>query len=220
MHDPSLFSLQSLIRQVSSCVMEGRWTWHRDGLDIDVSVESVLIEENSTACIMGHVEATRKNVVINIFGRLLQGNDMPPACDLLFEGIFFSASGSRVPVLDAQSLLRNWSGSKMFVDTVCGRRCRRFPFWCFEKTCCSLMDINHTNLLEDNLLQFEGEPSNAYSSCLPNCRWQVCHLCFVGIVDDKRVVHHENQVVVLSDFVLLCWKQLSSSCHIVTFLQA
>ena len=76
-----------------------------DGLDIDVGVEGVLIEENRAACIMGHVEPTCKNVMIAILGCLLQGNDMPPACNLLFEGIFFSASGPRVPVVDADPLL-------------------------------------------------------------------------------------------------------------------
>ena len=73
-----------------------------DGLDIDVGVEGVLNEENR---IMGRVEATCKNVMIDILGRLLQGNDMPPSCNLFFEGVFFSASASRVPVVDAESLL-------------------------------------------------------------------------------------------------------------------
>ena len=78
-----------------------------DGLDIDVGLEGVLIEANRAACIMGHVEQTCKNVMINIFGRLLQGNDMPPSSSLLFEGIFFSTSGPRVPVVDAESLRHN-----------------------------------------------------------------------------------------------------------------
>ena len=64
-----------------------------DGLDIDVWIEGVLIEENRAACEMGHVEATFKNVMIAIFGRLLQGSDVPLHRNLFFEGIFFSASG-------------------------------------------------------------------------------------------------------------------------------
>ena len=48
-----------------------------DRLDIDVGVESDLIEENRAACIMGHVEPTCQNVMIDIVRRLLQGNDMP-----------------------------------------------------------------------------------------------------------------------------------------------
>ena len=69
-----------------------------DGLDIDVGLEGVLIEENRAACIMCHVEPTCKNVMIDIVRRLLQCNDVPSACNLLFEGIFFSASGPRVPI--------------------------------------------------------------------------------------------------------------------------
>ena len=88
-------------RQVSSCLMKV------DGHDIDVWVEGVFIEENCAACIMGHVEPTWKNVMIDIIGRLLQGNDMPHSCNLFFEGIFFSTSGPRVPVVDAESLLHN-----------------------------------------------------------------------------------------------------------------
>ena len=68
-----------------------------DRLYINVGVKGVLVEENRVACAMGHVEAIRENLVINIFGRLLQGNDMPSSCNLLFEGIFFSVAGSRVP---------------------------------------------------------------------------------------------------------------------------
>ena len=76
-----------------------------DGFDIDVGVEVVLVEENRAACTMGHVEPTCKNVMIDTFGRFLQSNDMPHPCNLFFEGIFFSASGPRVPVVDAESLL-------------------------------------------------------------------------------------------------------------------
>ena len=73
-----------------------------DRFDTDVRFESVLVEENCTTSVMGHVEPTCKNVMIDIFGRLLQVSDMPPAYNLLFEGIFFSAS-----VVDAESLLHN-----------------------------------------------------------------------------------------------------------------
>ena len=74
-----------------------------DGFDIDVGVEGVLVEENCTTCVMGHVEAVREKLVVNVVGRLLQGNDMPLSCNLFLEGIFFSPSGSRVPVVDAES---------------------------------------------------------------------------------------------------------------------
>ena len=99
-----------------------------DGLDIDVGVEGVLVEENCTTCVMGHVEAIREKLVVNVVGRLLQGNDMPLPCNLFFEGIFFSPSGSRVRVVDAESPVDNRTGSKMLIGTVHVRRCSRFPF--------------------------------------------------------------------------------------------
>ena len=99
-----------------------------DGLGIDVGVEGVLIEENCTSCVMGHVEAIREKLVVDIFGSLLQGNDLPPSCNCFCEGIFFSPSGSRVPVVDAVSPLRNRTGSKVLIGTVHVRRCSRFPF--------------------------------------------------------------------------------------------
>ena len=53
-----------------------------DGLDIDVGVEGVLVEENSTTCVMGHVEAIRDKLVVNVVRSHLQGNDMPRSCNL------------------------------------------------------------------------------------------------------------------------------------------
>ena len=76
-------------------------------LDVDVGVEGVLVEENRATCVMGHMEPTRKNVMIDKFGRLLQGNDMPPACDLYLKSIFLRTSRSWILVVDAESLLHN-----------------------------------------------------------------------------------------------------------------
>ena len=97
-----------------------------DRFDIDGGIEGVHIEENRAACIMGHVEPTCKNV--NILGCLLQGDDMPPACNLLFEGIFFSASGSWIRVVDAEPLLHKRTIGYVFAEAACLRRCSRSPF--------------------------------------------------------------------------------------------
>ena len=99
-----------------------------DGLDIDFGVEGVLVEENRAACVMGHVEAIREKLVVDVVRRLLQGNDMPPSCNLFLEGIFFSPTGSRFPVVDAESPLHNRTGRKVFTGTVFVRRCIMFPF--------------------------------------------------------------------------------------------
>ena len=77
---------------------------------------------------MGHVEAIREKLVINVVRRLLQGNDMPPSCNLWFEGIILSLTGSRVPVVDAESPLRNRTGRKVFSGTVYVGRGSMFPF--------------------------------------------------------------------------------------------
>ena len=54
---------------------------------------------------MSHVEPVREELMINIFNRLLQGNDMPFPCNLLLDSAFFSTSGSWVPIVDAESFL-------------------------------------------------------------------------------------------------------------------
>ena len=114
-----------------------------DGLDIDVGVEGVLVEENCTTCVMGHVEAIRKKIVVNAVRRLLQGKDTPPSCNLFLKGIFFSTSGSSVPVVDAESPLHNRTSSKVLIGTVFVRRCSTFPLRRLAKFCCSLLNINH-----------------------------------------------------------------------------
>ena len=38
-----------------------------------------------------YVEPTRKNVMIDLLTCLVQGNDVPPACNLLLKSIFLSA---------------------------------------------------------------------------------------------------------------------------------
>ena len=109
-----------------------------DGLDIDVGVEGVLVEEDCTTCVMSHVEAIREKLVVNVVRRFLQRNDMPPSCNLLFEGIFFLPTGSRVPSAHAESPLHNRTGRKAFTGTVHVRRGSVFPFGCLAKFCCSL----------------------------------------------------------------------------------
>ena len=88
-----------------------------NGFDIDVGVKCVFVEE-----------AIREKPVVNILGPLLQGNDMPLSCNLLFEGIFFHPTGSRVRVVNAESALHNRTGRKAFSGTVHVRRDQDFVF--------------------------------------------------------------------------------------------
>ena len=78
-----------------------------DGLDIDVGVEKILVEEDCTTCVMGHVEAIRENLVVNVVRCFLQSNDLPLSCNLFRISIFFSPLESRIPVIKAESPLHN-----------------------------------------------------------------------------------------------------------------
>ena len=114
-----------------------------DGFDTDVRVEGLLVEENRAARKVGHVEAIREKLVVNISRRLLQGNDMLLSCNLFFEGIFFSPTGSGVPVADAESPLQCRTGRKAFTGTVHVGRGGMFSFRCLAKLCGSLLNVHH-----------------------------------------------------------------------------
>ena len=63
--NPSLFAFDDLSRQVSPGVMKV------DGLDIDIGVEGVLVEENRATCVMSHVEPTSKKGMVDILSCFL-----------------------------------------------------------------------------------------------------------------------------------------------------
>ena len=90
-----------------------------NGFDVNIGVGGVLVEENRAPSEMGHVEPTSKNVVVDILRCFLQSDDVPHACDLLLEGIFFSASGSRVPIVDTQTLLHRRTIGYTFIEAFC-----------------------------------------------------------------------------------------------------
>ena len=81
-----------------------------DGLAITVGVKRVVVEENRATCIMGHVDAIRETLVVNVVGRLLQSDDKPPSSNLFLKSIFFSPWGSRVAIVDAESPLQKSNG--------------------------------------------------------------------------------------------------------------
>ena len=76
LQEPSLFSFNDLSGQVSPGTVKVC------GFDVDVGIEGVLVEENRATCAMGHVEAIREKLVVNVVVCLLQRNDMPPSCNL------------------------------------------------------------------------------------------------------------------------------------------
>ena len=47
---------------------------------------SEVVVKHCVASAVGHVEPIREKLVVNILNRLLQGDDVPLACDLLLDG--------------------------------------------------------------------------------------------------------------------------------------
>ena len=66
--------------------------WYRGG-NLDVRVKSVLVEQDSTATIMSHMEVTRQVFVLEVLDCLLQSNDVPFPRDLFLDGTFFPRRG-------------------------------------------------------------------------------------------------------------------------------
>ena len=98
-----------------------------NGFDVDIGVESVLVEEHR-AFVVGHMEPICQNIMVDILNCFLQCDDVPFTCDMLLKGIFFSASGSWIPVVDAETLLHRRTIRHIFVEAVCLRRCNVSPF--------------------------------------------------------------------------------------------
>ena len=73
--------------------------------NLDVRMQSVLIEQDSTASIMCGSEVVRQELVLEALNCLLQCDDVPFLRDVFFDGTFFAASGSWIPVVDAEPLL-------------------------------------------------------------------------------------------------------------------
>ena len=75
-----------------------------DGFDIDVRKESVLVEQHCASSVVGHVEPVREELVIDLFNRFLQGDDVPlfPS-NVFFNGSSFSASRSSIPDIQGGS---------------------------------------------------------------------------------------------------------------------
>ena len=107
------------------------------GFDVNIGVEGVFVEENRASSVVSHVEPTSKNVMVDILRCFLQGDDVPPACNLLFEGTFFSTWGPWVPIVDTQALLHGQT--IFFVGAVCYEKMYHY----LAKICDSFLNIHH-----------------------------------------------------------------------------
>ena len=86
--------------------------------NLDVRVKSVLIAQDSTASIMGHIEMICQELVLKVNSCLLQCDDVPFPRNVLLDGTFFSTSRSWIPVVDAESFLHRRTIRHVVVETV------------------------------------------------------------------------------------------------------
>ena len=96
LQNPSQVSFHHFIRQLAPGIMEV------NGLDFDIRVEGVFVEKHSASSIISHTESIRKKFKINKINYFLQCYTVPLACDFFPKSTFFSASGSWIPVVDAE----------------------------------------------------------------------------------------------------------------------
>ena len=75
-----------------------------NGSNFDVLEKGVLVEQNCTRSIICHMETIRQELAVKIFN-CLQGDVLPLTCNVFFDGSFFSASRSWVPVANAEPFL-------------------------------------------------------------------------------------------------------------------
>ena len=76
-----------------------------NGLDFDIKVEGVLVEEHRASSVVGHMEPIREKLAVNILNCFLQCDDVPLAYDLPLKSTFFSPWCSWIPVVDAEPFL-------------------------------------------------------------------------------------------------------------------
>ena len=68
-------------------------------------MKGVLVEQNRTPSKVSHLETIRQVLVSKVFNCLLQGDDVPRLRNVPFDGFFFPASESWVPIVDTEPLL-------------------------------------------------------------------------------------------------------------------
>ena len=76
-----------------------------NGLDFDVRAEGAHVEKHRAASVVCNMEHVGEEFMIHIINRLLQGDNVPLACDWLFNCAFFTTSRSWIPNVVVQPLL-------------------------------------------------------------------------------------------------------------------
>ena len=91
-----------------------------NGLDFDLRVKVVLVEQDSIASVVGNAKVIRETLVLEVLNRFVEGNDVPFACNVLFNGTFSASSRSRVPAQDAEACLLEKTVWHAVVEAILG----------------------------------------------------------------------------------------------------
>ena len=77
----------------------------RERRDLDVGVESIFVEQESTPAVVSHMEAVRQKVVLEVLDGFLQRDDVPFPRNVTFNSSCFSTSRTRFSTFDAEPRL-------------------------------------------------------------------------------------------------------------------
>ena len=78
-----------------------------DGINLDVRVKSVAVEQDGTSSKVGKKEMVREALVLKVLNRLQWRNNVSFACNVFFNDPFSASSRSWVPAQDAYTRLLN-----------------------------------------------------------------------------------------------------------------
>ena len=104
--------------------------------------EGVLIEQYCTPSIVGHVEPIREKLVIDMCNRFLQVDDVSLPRNVLFNGSFFSASGSWVLSMNTEPLLFGRSVGHLVVEAIFLAGCGVSSGGCIAVRCMNLSNVD------------------------------------------------------------------------------
>ena len=75
------------------------------GLDLDVRVKGVLVEQGHTASVVGNVKVIREALVLEVLVRLMERNHVPFPRNVFFNGTVSGSSRSRIPAHEDEACL-------------------------------------------------------------------------------------------------------------------
>ena len=118
---------------------------------------------------MCDVEAILQELVIQVFNRFLQGDDVPLPRSVLFDGSFFSTPRSWVPIINTEPPLFGQSVGHVVLEVVLTVICRVFSCRCIAVRCVDTLDVDRVT------------PEYSHEVCFHTCRKSISYgrdVCF------------------------------------------